>query len=161
MCTEKRLKELLNYDPITGLFIRVVKRGPFKKGAIAGSVNDGYVCIQIGKKSYKAHRLAFLYMTGSMPVNQVDHINRIRSDNRWENLRDVTHAENQHNTVAQSNSKSGIKGVYKNGNSWTAQIEIIVEGKRKNMTKTFKDKADAIEYRQTLEISFQGGVLFG
>ncbi len=104
----------LKYDPSTGIFIwtKNVARSK-KKGSIAGSLwKNGYVCIKYKNKIYKAHRLAFLLMTGSMPKNTVDHINRNRSDNRWENLRDVTHKENMRNQKKRCTNTSGVTGVY-------------------------------------------------
>ncbi len=83
MITQQRLKELLIYDPDSGHFINKVSRGRGGKiGAIAGSPDkDGYIIIGIDRKSYKAHRLAFLYMEGYMPT-KVDHDNRIPYDNK-------------------------------------------------------------------------------
>lgn len=87
MITQQRLKELFEYTPDTGLFIRKIRVGNQIAGNIAGSLKkDGYVYIKIDSKPYKAHRLAFLYMEGYMP-EEVDHINRDCSDNRWCNLR--------------------------------------------------------------------------
>lgn len=90
--TAGRLKELLTYDPETGVFIwRGWRSGSAVAGSVAGSLHsDGYVCIKIGRCLYRAHRLAFLYMTGSRPIGQVDHINMNRADNRWCNLRETS-----------------------------------------------------------------------
>ena len=78
----------------------------------AGGVNSlGYVQIGLLGVRYLAHRLAFLYMTGSFPLSQVDHINHDRSDNRWKNLRGVTQGENKKNTKRYVTNKTGIHGV--------------------------------------------------
>ena len=95
MLDQKTLKENLEYCPDTGNFTWLVsKNNRVKAGAIASNINYyGYVRIGINGKQYGAHRLAFLWMTGEFP-DECDHINHQRSDNRWENLRSVTSAEN-------------------------------------------------------------------
>src|SRR5215813_12141516 len=104
MLTHERLKELLSYDPKTGLFIWN------SRGAVAGTTDqEGYIQIHLDGKKYRAHRLAYLYMTGEMPTQILDHINRVRSDNRWGNLRPVTDRFNYYNCSDYSNNKSGVK----------------------------------------------------
>ena len=66
----------------------------------------------VNRKPYPAHRLAWLYMTGEMPSEQIDHINLVKNDNRFCNLRKATMPQNQWNTGIRSTNKSGIKGVY-------------------------------------------------
>jgi hypothetical protein len=99
--TQSRLKELLDYNPSTGVFTwRNNRRPGIKKGDVAGSVNDsGYLLIGVEGFQYRAHRLAWLYMTGFWPVELIDHINHNRKDNRFKNLREATRIENNHNTV--------------------------------------------------------------
>jgi hypothetical protein len=124
MLTQDRLKALLTYDPLTGLFVRNVNKGRAKKGDVAGcTISCGYVEIGIDGERYPAHRLAFLYMTGSFPEADGEHENRKRSDNRWENLRNATRVQNRYNTVARS--ASGYKGVYlhKSSGRWNARIQ--------------------------------------
>lgn len=122
--TAKEIQELLHYDPQTGNFTRLVNRHRYKSGTIAGTFsNEGYVCIKIGQITYKAHRLAFLAMTGSLPNGQIDHINGDRSDNRWCNLREVSFNGNVHNQrKAQKTNKSGLLGVSPNNKKWKATI---------------------------------------
>jgi len=126
--TQSRLKELLHYDPETGIFTRRVGRGPSKAGARVGSRNScGYIQITIDYRNYHAHRLAFLYMTGALPEQQVDHINGVRNDNRWANLRDVSANCNHRNIGGpMKNNTSGFLGVCwdKNWNSWKASITV-------------------------------------
>lgn len=116
MLTQERLKEVLNYDPLAGLFTWLIRPGKFSRkriGDIAGysRPDDGYVSIRIDGKNYYAHRLAFLYMTDSFPENDTDHINTDGSDNRWENLRLATRSQNLGNVKVKRNSATGIKGV--------------------------------------------------
>ncbi|MFP5516359.1 MAG: HNH endonuclease [Alphaproteobacteria bacterium] len=109
-----RLRELLNYDPETGVFTWKVTTGNrVRAGARAGSVTDkGYRLIQIDGVRYQEHRLAFLYMTGAVPALDIDHINRIGSDNRWVNLRPATKTQNQGNVGLLKTNTSGVRGVY-------------------------------------------------
>ena len=88
-------------------------------GSLSGG---GYITIGIDRRLLYAHRLAFLYMTGGLPKEDVDHINRVRSDNRWPNLRAATRSENLRNTTARSGS-SGRLGVtwHKGAKKWAAQ----------------------------------------
>ena len=96
--TQARLKELLHYDPETGIFTRLVARGGYPAGSVAGAAHiAGYFSIIVDYKPYLAHRLAFLWMTGTLPEGDVDHINGARGDNRWLNLRTVTRQSNMHN----------------------------------------------------------------
>lgn len=89
--TAARLREIFTYDPATGVFTRIGcgKSYPGRPGR--------YLQITIDGKQHQAHRLAFLFMTGAWPLACVDHINREQSDNRWENLRDVSVAVNNRN----------------------------------------------------------------
>lgn len=110
--TFDRLRELLYYCHETGTFTWLQTRQRSPEGSLAGHTNKvGYCVIGIDGKYYKAHRLAFLYMTGEWPKKQVDHINRNKSDNRWSNLRDVSNKDNQRNSGPRKTSKTGITGV--------------------------------------------------
>lgn len=123
---QEYLKKLYYYDISTGLFIRKIdRRGGRKMGDISGLLRpDGYVRIVIDKKQYLLHRLAFLYMTGSFPDDEVDHINGVRGDNRWINLRCVSKAENRKNASARLDNKSGYPGIRwrKERSKWAARI---------------------------------------
>lgn len=96
--SQAKLKYLLNYDPDTGLFRWNEKTGA-RKNPAGSNIGDGYMGMSIGGVSYRLGRLAFLYMTGRWPMPEVDHINRIRHDNRFCNLRECTRAENLKNRV--------------------------------------------------------------
>lgn len=120
---------VLDYCPRTGVFTWKVSPGPTDvAGNVAGHLNDeGYIIISIGYKNYKAHRLAWLCTYGELPSSMLDHINGNRSDNRIENLRQVTNCVNQRNVVAaNSNSKSGLRGAAwsKSVKKWRAQIKV-------------------------------------
>ena len=148
MLSQKRLKELLSYDPETGLFTWVMKRSnAVLSGAYAGSFNsEGYLSIMIDSKRYKAHRLAWLYVTGNWPKCQIDHINHNRSDNKWPNLRDATSLDNARNQSRYKVNKSGCTGVlwHKKDKRWQASIR--VNGKLKHLGN-FKEKEKAIKVR--------------
>jgi len=126
--TQSRLKELLEYKPDTGEFFWKQQVG--SRGAI-GKINStpckvwGYIFIRVDKKLYRAHRLAFLYMTGEWPIGEVDHINIVRHDNRWCNLRDTTKSSNMLNRVLPKGyNATGFLGVYKRGNKFGARCTI-------------------------------------
>lgn len=124
--TQDRLRQLLSYDPATGLFTFTVTRGGIVAGSVAGSPDKGgYIRILIDGKLYAAHRLAFLWMTGSFPKHDADHRNGIRSDNRWSNLRPATRAENMQNYPTPVNSTTQLLGVswHKQKGRWRAQIK--------------------------------------
>lgn len=111
--TQARLKELLHYDPETGVFTwRVDKGNKIKKGGKAGCIEgNGYRIIGIDGKVYKASRLAFLYMEGYFPENDVDHKNQIRNDDRWKNLRHVSRQCNIRNSKLRKDSFNKVTGV--------------------------------------------------
>ena len=125
--TQERLKELLHYEPETGIFTRLKRTSNrIKIGDVAGGLNGGgYIQIRLFGKLQQAHRLAWLYMTGSMPEHEIDHKNSDKSDNCWSNLRDVTHQQNSHNQRSHhSNNKNNVLGVMKNNAGFAARIRI-------------------------------------
>ncbi len=146
------LRSILDYDPETGIFTRKVRTSnSVKVGGIAGSQNgDGYLLIMLQSRLYQAHRLAWLYMHGEWPKDQIDHINRNRSDNRIANLRDVSHKQNQQNKSKQSNNKSGYPGVswYKRYSKWRARIR---HNQKLIHLGYFDDLEDAVAARKAAE----------
>ena len=129
MLTQARLEELLHYDPETGLFTRLVRTSNSTKvGDVVGTAGKGgYLACSIDWKFHQMHRLAFLYMTGSFPVYDVDHINGLTADNRWCNLRDVPTQLNVQNVKrANKNNRSGFMGVHwrEERAKWVASIRI-------------------------------------
>lgn len=127
------LKRHLLYEPETGSFIRLIgNTGKCKVGQVAGwRTVLGYIDIKVRGIRYKAHRLAWLYMTGRLPIGDLDHANMIRHDNRFANLREATRSQNQSNRDKLSSNKSGFKGVnyHKASKKYAAQCS--VNGKKK------------------------------
>lgn len=122
--THARLVEKLIYEPETGIFRwRHDSRGA-KAGDIAGAVGKaGYRQFTIDGRQYKAHRLAWLYVHGSWPVNDIDHRDHNRDNNAIRNLRDVTDAINNQNIVRpQKRNKAQLLGVYPQRKRWCARI---------------------------------------
>jgi len=134
MLSQSELKEILSYDPLTGVFKWKVSRGSKSAGSVAGNVNIiiGYRQIGINGRLLYAHRLAWLYMYGVYPVNEIDHENGHRADNRARNLRESTSTQNKFNIKTQCNNTSGCKGVSwaKHQQLWHAYVQM--NGKRKN-----------------------------
>lgn len=123
--TVDRLRELVSYDPETGVMVRVVAvpRGPV--GSVVGTKNShGHLVARIDFHIYYVHRLAWLYMTGEWPASCVDHRNLDRSDNRWSNLRAASYAENKWNAPRMKTNTSGVKGVhwFKQYGRWRSTI---------------------------------------
>ena len=156
MITQKQLKEWIEYNPKTGDFkaIKNSRNNTRRAGDLCGSCNPrGYLEITVLSRGYFAHRLAFLYMTGSLPNGDVDHINHIKNDNRWANLRDVRHSSNQKNKPKHSNNKSGFTGVSwcKRSSKWYSSIS--VNSKSINLG-LHEDLNDAVLARKQAEIKY-------
>lgn len=128
MLTQERLKELLYYCPETGVFTwKISPASTTKKGDIAGNVHrSGYLRINVDKKAFYAHRLAYLYIHGYHPENEVDHKNRNKLDNSIKNLREVSRQCNKRNCGNPSTNTSGVKGVswHKASQKWRAYIKV-------------------------------------
>ena len=126
MLTQARLKDILHYDAETGVFTWLVRpNNRIRIGDIAGRFNGRSTMIRVDGVSYFAHRLAWLYMTGAWPINQIDHIDGNPLNNRIVNLRDVTQSVNMQNLRrAQSRNKSGVLGVSLDRGRFRASIDI-------------------------------------
>lgn len=111
--TYERLNEPLDYNPETGEFIwKSPNNRRVRVGAVAGTLGHmGYCIITIDGKHYRAHRLAWLYVNGYTPENGVDHINRVKNDNRICNLREVSQQCNIRNSKRACTNTSGVCGV--------------------------------------------------
>jgi hypothetical protein len=148
-----RLTELLSYDPQTGAFTWKVTVGKGVAGTVAGSVRQNRSCshyrsidIGIGGKNYRAHRLAWLFVHGSLPDVEVDHIDGDGTNNRIENLRLATHKQNGENTKRRRDNVSGRRGVslHKATGLWRARVSH--HGKETcEYFKTFNDAAEAVD----------------
>ena len=148
--TAEELRSILHYDPLTGVFTRIRSAHPNRVGAVVGSASHGYIRIRLLGKCYPAHRLAWLYVYGTWPKNQIDHINRNRSDNRIANLRDVTNQQNMCNAGDYSTNTSGRKGVYwdKRDSRWRA---CITDNGRYLSLGYFSTQAEAVAARVAAE----------
>jgi len=150
--TQKELKKQVHYDPITGIFTRIlVKHGLHDIHKPIGTpLRWGHLAASISGKRYLLHRLAFLYVEGYMPENEVDHIDRNPGNNKWDNLREVSHLCNMRNCKCDKRNTSGITGIYwaKERNKWYAQIRIL--GKNLYLGY-FVDKLDAAKARWEAE----------
>jgi hypothetical protein len=125
--TQERLRELLSYDASTGVFTWVKPPTPVvKAGMVAGALQKTkYLRFMIDGRQYFAHRLAWLYVHGSFPANQIDHMDGDKTNNRIENLRDVSATLNEQNKIAaRVDSKSRLIGASPYRNRWRAQIRI-------------------------------------
>ena len=153
------LKSVLNYNPDSGVFTRKKRTSnSVAIGDVAGGVNSiGYVTISLLNKRFSAHRLAWMYMNGSMPNGEIDHINRVRDDNRICNLRDVTSKQNSRNTGLSNRNTSGYKGVSydKKRELWTATMSI--NGKSTYLGASTSPEGAAEKYSNK-EIELYGSV---
>lgn len=162
MISQERLKQLVSYDPVSGLITQkertesdIARPSRLKSwntryaGKVCSCVSksNGYVVIRLDGNLYLAHRLAFLYVYGSMP-EQVDHVNGIKTDNRIDNLRQSNSSHNSTNLKILKNNTSGYHGIYKNKTSY--YVQVWKSGKCIN-GGSFKSKEDAIIRRKELE----------
>lgn len=161
---QKRVRELLDYDPDTGeLRWRSRPRDEFPSlrewaawngkcaGKVAGSTSGrGYRAVKCdGILSY-AHRVIWVHVYGEIP-DTIDHINGIRDDNRLANLRSVSHRDNMRNQPRHKTNTSGVTGVVRCGNKWTARIRTYDHN---HYLGIFEDKNDAIAARKAAEVKY-------
>lgn len=144
--TAERVRELLHYDPDTGIFTNRIRRGNNPAGSIVGARQRGrYINIELDDRQYSGHRLAWLYVYGEWPTHNIDHINGDGRDNRFCNLRDVAQALNLQNR--RGYGETGVKNVYLKhkgaGGRWTYyEVALNVNGKTV-YSKLFKTLAEA------------------
>lgn len=156
MLNAEELKSILDYDCETGIFTWKIKpRAALHIGDIAGSVSkDGYIKIIYKKKLYIAHRLAWLYVYGEYPKKEIDHINRIKNDNRLCNLRDVEPHINCQNKNKRIDNTSGYTGVYwsKENKKWKVQYTF---NKVKKHLGTFDNLEIAVKVYQAEKLKYE------
>lgn len=134
--TQDRLKTFVSYDPITGVFSRLKAYGNKPVGsAMGGPDSYGYTQIFVDGRLRLGHRLAFLYMLGRLPIEEVDHIDGIVSNNKWDNLRECNRSQNLRNTSVAKHSSTGVKGVswHKASGKYRARVFTTVGGKPKRL----------------------------
>jgi hypothetical protein len=144
--TQAELKELLNYNPETGVFTwKVDKSRTAKTGRIAGRIHyRGYVIICVNGKPYPAHRLAWFYTYGSWPINNIDHLDGNPGYNAIANLRDVTQRENSQNKQAHRNGKLVGASYNRVSGKWVAQA-FVMKNTRKRHIGCFDTELEAHE----------------
>ena len=152
--TQEYLKKILHYDPDTGDWVWLISVPGRKKGEPAGGRRpDGYGRISINNKRYLMHRLSFLYMTGEFPEEEVDHRDGNPFNDKWDNLRAVSHSENMRNSCVRKRNKLGVKGVKKHVSGgyigYICKDKIIYE-------KWFKELEHAKNWREEKEIELFG-----
>lgn len=158
MITRDQLKELISYDPQTGICIRinVPKYQPYLTGKPAGSRRkDNRLVMKVNNKSKFMSHWIWLYMTGELPPKNmvIDHLDRDPSNDRWNNLRLATPQENMRNLSIGKSNKSGIPGVYFSKNKWTAQISL---DEKQIYLGSYDTKENAIQARKTAELQYFG-----
>lgn len=142
-----RLRELLDYNPETGVFTWRVRRNQHVHlESIAGTTNiNGYIQICVDRRVYRAHRLAWLYVHGHWPANDIDHINGDRKDNRLANLREATRSENLQNQRRGRGGTSAFLGVsWRPYGKWSAQI--YINGRKTSLGCFTTEEAAAAAY---------------
>lgn len=147
MIAQEQLHKVISYDKDTGHFTWLKCGRGVRPGRRAGTIDvRGYEHIRVEGRTYKAHRLVWLYVHGSLPEAQIDHVNGDCSDNRLCNLRAATNGENQRNRKTFSNSTTGVTGVSWNKRRGKYEAYIKVDGKRKHLGLFDSIERAAAEY---------------
>jgi hypothetical protein len=142
---------MLNYSPDSGLFTWKIEHPKAALGSIAGyKRKDGYIYIQVNGTQYLGHILAWFYMNKEWPSDHIDHINRVRDDNRYCNLRIAGYVINSRNRTTYKNNTSGHKGISfdKKNSNWRAYISV---NKRIKHLGSFSTIEAALEARVKAE----------
>jgi hypothetical protein len=145
--TADELKRVLTYEADTGLFRWLVPTNrQVVNGAVAGrKTTTGYWNICINKKRYMAHRLAWLYVYGRWPADQIDHINRNRIDNRIANLREATNSQNNSWKPPKWRLPAGVCVKRTPSGKWEAHMTV---SRQYRFLGTFSTREAAIEARR-------------
>lgn len=121
------LMNLVHYDPETGAVTWKTSRKKCRAGGAVGNLDSkGYLRAMLLGKEYRLHRVVWFYMTGAWPPAEIDHRNRVRTDNRWDNLRLATVGEQRQNQGVRSDASTGFRGVgyLAHKNVWIARIAL-------------------------------------
>lgn len=165
--SQKYLKECFSYDPNTGLLIwKVRPLEHFKNkrifnvwnakysNKVAGYIeNSGHLAVCISNHEYRIHRLIWKIQSGLDPVALIDHIDRNKLNNKWENLREATKSQNNKN--ASFKNSSGFIGVYFDNRSKKYQAAIRINGKNKSLGY-FNTAEEAFKVRSIAEKATHG-----
>ena len=130
--TQELVRELFDYNELTGELIRKIDVGKTKIGQVSGCLSKGYYYTIINKKRYSNHRIIFLWYFGYIP-DIIDHIDRCTTNNRVENLRPATKSQNNQNTDLQSNNTTGVRGVDFSKQKNKFRVRIKLDGKEKHL----------------------------
>jgi hypothetical protein len=155
MITHEYIREFFSYNKETGDFRRI-KRKTWKGNImmcdreIKSKTAYGYLQVNVEGKPRLVHRLIWLWMTGDWPENDIDHVNGVRTDNRWSNLREATRGENLRNIGIKSNNTSGHLGISKRSDTGAWHAYIDYEGVRTHLGN-FATIEEAIEVRKQAE----------
>lgn len=142
MLTAEKLRELVHYEPATGIMRWKARRAGCRAGDIIGTPDKkNYLTIGLLRKRYFVHRLAWLYVHGEWPESELDHVNCDPTDNRLVNLRAATRVENCRNTRTSKRNHSGRKGVHFDHSRQKWMAFISVQGRFKNLGRfaTFEE----------------------
>jgi len=153
------LRELLKYDPLTGIFTWKETRGRVRKGEVAGWKKKGtrYTKISVNGVIYYAHRLAWVMYYEQEPPAIIDHIDRDKCNNRIANLRDTTQARNNYNTGTPRNNTSGFKGVrVKPSRRKKFQAYIAINGKQQSLGYYLTGAEASEAYQQAISELLDG-----
>lgn len=150
--TQHRLSQLFSYDKDTGVLVRkITVAHNAKAGSVAGCLNsDGYLHLRVDITLYKAHQVIWALVYGSWPEGVIDHINRIKTDNRIENLRDTTVQVNNINKGVRKDSKTGHPNVTWRDRDRLFYVAVKRNG-RQNYVGSFKDLSSAVRASETFK----------
>jgi len=149
LISQDELRQKVSYDLATGIFTNK------KTNKKLGTIDEyGYVRVCVDYVVYKSHRLAWLYMHGNFPNHQIDHIDHDRTNNKINNLRDVTHNENSKNLSISPLNKSGFTGICWCNTYMRWHARIYVNGKSIHIGY-FLNKEEAINARNNANLKYK------
>lgn len=126
MLTQDYVKSIFNYNEITGVLKWRVNRHRVFKGKTCNSLDrDGYKRVTVDGKGYRVHRIIWLYVYGYMPENQIDHKDQVKTNNKIENLREVSFSCSSQNRDNFKSNTSGVKGISWNNNNKKWKVTIM------------------------------------